>query len=68
LPESKTLVLGATIIKYDRAHSHDEIRYFALGKTDGARPLFIAFALRDHEIRVISARNMSDNERKRYGQ
>ncbi len=56
------------IIKYDKAHSHDEIRYFALGKTDSARFLFIAFALRNHEIRVISSRDMSPKERKRYGQ
>ena len=55
------------IVKHDRAHSHEEIRYFALGKTDSARLLFIAFVLRDHEIRVISARDMSHNERKRYG-
>ena len=56
------------IIKHDKAHSCEEIRYYALGKTDGARLLFLVFTIRDQRIRVISARNMSPKEQKRYGQ
>ena len=56
------------IIKYDKAHSQEEVLYFALGKTDNARLLFVAFSIRDEQIRVISARDMSLRERKRYGQ
>ena len=56
------------IIKYDRVHSHEERRYYALGRTDSTRLLFLAFTIREHKIRVISARDMSLNERKRYGQ
>ena len=56
------------IIKHDKAHSREEIRYYALGKTDGARLLFLVFTIRDQRIRVISARNMGPKEQKRYGQ
>jgi len=56
------------IIKHDKAHSREEIRYYALGKTDNARLLLLAFTIRDQKIRVISARNMSLKEQKRYAQ
>ena len=56
------------IIKHDKAHSREEIRYYALGKTDDARLMFLVFTIRNHKIRVISARDMSLKEQKRYGQ
>lgn len=55
------------IIKHDKAHSREEIRYYTLGKTDGSRLLFLVFTIRDQSIRVISARNMRVKEKKRYG-
>lgn len=56
------------IVKNDRPHSREEIRYYGLGRTDGARLLFVAFTIREDKIRVISARDMSPKEQKRYGQ
>ena len=50
----------------DQKHSQDEQRYYALGQTNGNRWLFIAFTIRENKIRVISARDMSQNERKAY--
>ncbi len=47
-------------------HSEIEVRYFALGKTDVNRLLFIAFTIRKNKIRVISARDMSRKERRIY--
>jgi len=50
----------------DIKHSGTEPRFYALGKTDHSRKLFIAFTIRNNKIRVISARVMSRNERKIY--
>lgn len=48
----------------DEQHSNREPRYYALGITDAKRKLFIAFTVRKKLIRVISARDMSQKERK----
>jgi len=48
-------------------HSSAEKRYYAYGKTDEGRFLTIVFTLRNNMIRVISARTMSEKERRRYG-
>jgi len=55
------LVAGA-----DQAHSKRERRYFALGQTNARRPLFVVFSIRKHLIRVISAREMTNREVRRY--
>ena len=54
----------------DAAHSQDEPRLHALGKTDEARTLHITFTLRQagRLIRVISARDMHRKERAVYEQ
>lgn len=54
----------------DTAHSLNEPRYHALGKTDDSRQLHITFTLRAKGtlIRVISARDMSRKERSIYEQ
>lgn len=54
----------------DSAHSQDEPRIHALGKTDAGRALHITFTLRqsDQLIRVISARDMHRKERTIYEQ
>lgn len=46
--------------------STSETRYYALGKTDQERRLFVVFTIRDDLIRVISARDMSRKERRIY--
>ena len=48
----------------DEKHSDDEPRFYALGVTDAGRHLFVVFTIRQANIRVISARNMSRRERK----
>ncbi|MEJ2627668.1 MAG: BrnT family toxin [bacterium] len=50
----------------DIKHSKSEIRYYALGKTDRNRKLFISFTIRNNKIRVISSRDMSKKERDNY--
>ena len=54
----------------DTRHSESEVRYHALGKTAETRRLHVSFTLRSDAslIRVISARDMSRNERKIYEQ
>jgi uncharacterized protein len=54
------------IIVKDIQHSQEEDRYYALGKTDQERRLFIAFTIRKKLIRVISSRDMNKKERKIY--
>jgi uncharacterized DUF497 family protein len=41
-------------------------RYYALGKTEKNRWLFIVFTVRKNHVRVISARNMNKKERQVY--
>lgn len=62
----QTLLNRPLIVKHDREHSWREPRYFALGRTDANRPLFVVFEVRGDLVRVISARDMTPNERKRY--
>jgi len=52
------------IIKSDTKHSESGKRYYSLGRTDSNRFLFISFTLREKLIRVISARDMTQKERK----
>jgi hypothetical protein len=39
-------------------HSGIERRWFALGKTNAAKRLFIVFTLRKDKIRIISSREL----------
>ncbi len=50
----------------DRVHSKTEERYYVLGKTNSGRSLFLVFTVRGDKIRVISARDMTKKERRRY--
>lgn len=54
------------LIGSDRIHSQKETRYFALGRTNAGRALFVCFLIRRNLVRVISARNMNSKEYKRY--
>ena len=56
------------IIASDKTHSKTETRFFALGRTDASRRLFIAFTVRNKLIRVISARDMTQNEKRKYAE
>jgi len=54
------------IVKKDKKHSLLENRYYVLGKTDSERLLFLVFTIRKDKIRIISARDMTRSEKKRY--
>ncbi|MCK4504818.1 MAG: BrnT family toxin [Candidatus Aegiribacteria sp.] len=54
------------IVRRDSAHSETESRYYVLGKTDSGRLLFVVFTIREKLIRVISARDMTKKEERRY--
>lgn len=54
------------IVLYDRKHSQNEARFYALGRTDSSRLLFVAFTVRRELIRVASAREMTCRERRVY--
>ncbi|MGA2622609.1 MAG: BrnT family toxin [Bacteroidota bacterium] len=50
----------------DQRHSKTEDRFYALGKTNQERLLFIVFTRRKNNIRIISARDMHKKERNVY--
>ena len=51
------------VVQPDREHSVSEPRFYALGKSDAGRHLFLVFTLRKTLIRVISTRDMTRRER-----
>lgn len=66
-PECEEVFFNAPLVaRPDSAHSADEDRFFALGVTDGGRPLFVAFTIRGDRIRMITARDMTDKELEVY--
>jgi uncharacterized protein len=55
------------VVRHDPQHSSaGERRWHAFGQTDRGRRLFIAFTVRAHLVRVISAREMTRRERRFY--
>lgn len=54
------------LIVEDQKHSYQEKRFYALGKTENNRLLFISFTTRQNNIRIISARAMSKKEKEQY--
>ena len=54
------------VVAHDAMHSGHEPRYYALGRTNGGRRLFLVVTLRGKLIRVISARDVSRRERREY--
>lgn len=62
----ETFFNGPLFIVTDAKHSQKENRWYALGTTDKNRKLFTVFTVRHQKIRVISSRNMSQKERKKY--
>lgn len=55
------------VVRSDARHSKREKRYYALGRTDEGRYLFVAFTIRGFLLRVISVRDMNRRERSVYG-
>ena len=56
------------LIADDPKHSVREERQFALGRTDAGRRLIVVFTVRGSLLRVISARPMSQRERRAYAE
>jgi uncharacterized DUF497 family protein len=56
------------IVASDDKHSQLEQRFYALGRTDRERWLFVAFTIRNSLIRVISARDMNQKEARKYSE
>ena len=54
------------VVKPDEEHSRGERRYYALGRTEAGRLLFVAFTIRRKLIRPVSARDMTAKERRAY--
>lgn len=54
------------IIENDEKHSQKEDRYYALGKTDKHRLIFVVFTIRNNHIGIISARDVNKKERQVY--
>lgn len=54
------------VLGVDTTHSKHEDRSYVLGQTNASRRLFVAFTIRGTRIRVISARDMTRNERRAY--
>jgi hypothetical protein len=50
----------------DPRHSRGDARYYALGRSDAGRMLFVAFTIRKKLIRPISFRDMTTKERRSY--
>ena len=50
----------------DSGHSAAEPRYYVLGQTNSGCRLFLVFTVRGDLIRVISAREISRTERRKY--
>ena len=55
------------VVVPDLKHSEREERFYALGRTDADRYLFVVFTVRGRKLRVISARDMIRKERSIYG-
>lgn len=67
--EAEELFFVAPIVLLeDEKHSTKEQRYLIFGPTGTGRLLAAAFTLRRHQIRIVSVRDMSRQERRRYAQ
>jgi uncharacterized DUF497 family protein len=56
---------GPVLKTKDARHDYGEVRFVGLGIFDGEL-LSVVFTERDGDIRIISARRASKNERKKY--
>lgn len=54
------------VVVDDPPHSGKEARYYALGRTDAGRALFVCFTIGGAQVCVISSRDMSRKEREVY--
>jgi uncharacterized DUF497 family protein len=57
--------LDPHIIEFDDLDANGELRFNAIGLVDG-RMLFVAYAMRDDVVRIISARGAEPHEKRKY--
>ena len=65
IAEIEALFMNAPRIAPDPKHSDDEDRMIAVGRTNGGRPVFVAFSIRTKNrrlIRPVTARYMHAKE------
>lgn len=63
--ESEQIFFDRPLYLKDNEHSKTESRFYVFGETNNKRLLIIVFTIRGKKIRVISARNQ-DNKEKRF--
>ena len=51
---------------YDSKHSAEEHRFLIFGESNLQRPLIVSYVERDDKIRIISARELTPQERRNY--
>jgi uncharacterized protein len=51
---------------YDPKHSVEEHRFLIVGESNRQRLLIVSYAERDDKIRIISARELTPQERRNY--
>ena len=66
ISECEEVFFHSPLITSDPKHSQTEARYFAQGITSAGRRLFLVYTVRNANIRVISARDMSRKERREF--
>ena len=67
LEEAKTVFDDPLYVDfYDPDHSENENRYLIVGESDRGRLLIVSYTERGNTIRLISAREVTRNERKAY--
>jgi uncharacterized protein len=65
--EAATIFGDALAVTYpDPDHSASEQRFITIGTSSAGRVLIVAHADRDENIRIISARKTTQNERENY--
>lgn len=64
--EAEQAFFNENIVVFDERHSIEEDRYQMIGATGAGKVLFIAFTIRNKQIRIISARSASKKERAHY--
>jgi uncharacterized protein len=64
--ECQEALLDPRLIRVPAHHDSDEPRWAILGATEDGGVLFVAYTKREHRIRVVTARNATQTERKRY--
>jgi uncharacterized DUF497 family protein len=65
--EAKTVFYDPLYVDfYDPEHSESEERYLIVGESDRGRLLIVSYTERGDVIRLISAREVTQNEREAY--